>query len=96
MPDKTPWFIFTFTAQQINCMRDKDGKVVVGMTTTLLISFSALLLILLGAIDDIREVVYSVALTKHPDPEQPGLEYPWQVRSCPTGGVPSIFFCACR
>lgn len=30
MPDKTPWFIFTFTAQQINCMRDKDGKVVIG------------------------------------------------------------------
>ncbi|XP_055387923.1 mitochondrial import inner membrane translocase subunit TIM44-like, partial [Condylostylus longicornis] len=60
MPDKAPWFIFTFTAQQINCMRDKDDRVVV------------------GAIDDIREVVYSVALMKHPDPEIAGLEYPWQ------------------
>lgn len=36
--------------------------------------------VIVGAIDDIREVVYSVALTKHPAPEQPGLEYPWQVR----------------
>lgn len=61
VPDSAPWFIFTFSAQQINCMRDATGNVVV------------------GAIDDIREVVYSVALRKHPLPQTACLEYPWQV-----------------
>lgn len=37
--------------------------------------------VIVGKIDDIREVTYTVALTKHPDPEQPGLDYPWQVKS---------------
>lgn len=61
MPDSDPWFIFTFSAQQINCLRNAEGKVVV------------------GAMDDIREVTYSVALKKHPEPDTEGLEYPWQV-----------------
>lgn len=30
MPDSDPWFIFTFTAQQINCLRDAEGTVVIG------------------------------------------------------------------
>ncbi|KAF8820837.1 putative mitochondrial inner membrane translocase TIM44 [Cardiosporidium cionae] len=60
--DGTPWFIFTFTAQQINCLRDSHGIVVS------------------GAIDDIREVVYSMALTKHPEPDTFGLHYPWMVK----------------
>ncbi|KAF8820852.1 putative mitochondrial inner membrane translocase TIM44 [Cardiosporidium cionae] len=60
--DGTPWFIFTFSAQQINCLRDSHGTVVS------------------GAIDDIREVVYSMALTKHPEPETLGLHHPWMVK----------------
>eukprot|EP01068_Selenidium_serpulae_P011164 Selendium_serpulae@DN5611_c0_g1_i2.p1 len=61
MEDGFPWFIFTFSAQQINCMRNAAGKVV------------------LGAIDDIREVIYSIAVSKHPDPESADLQYPWIV-----------------
>jgi import inner membrane translocase subunit TIM44 len=32
-----------------------------------------------GAVDDIRTVHYAMAVTRHPEPEQTGLEYPWQV-----------------
>ncbi|SOV23332.1 mitochondrial import inner membrane translocase subunit TIM44, putative [Plasmodium sp. DRC-Itaito] len=33
-----------------------------------------------GKIDDIREVVYTIALSKHPEPEKEGLLYPYIVR----------------
>lgn len=70
--DGPPWFIFTFCAQQINCLRDRSGKVVS------------------GAVDDIREVMYSVALCKHPTPDVEGLEYPWQVKELAiVGNAPS-------
>eukprot|EP00922_Rhytidocystis_sp_ex-Travisia-forbesii_P066598 GHVS01098875.1.p1 GENE.GHVS01098875.1~~GHVS01098875.1.p1 ORF type:complete len:387 (+),score=82.61 GHVS01098875.1:47-1162(+) len=69
---ESPWFIFTFTAQQINCLRDRNGKVVT------------------GAVDDIREVVYSVALCKHPEPDTEGLAYPWMVKELAIiGNAPS-------
>ncbi|EEA07177.1 Tim44-like domain-containing protein [Cryptosporidium muris RN66] len=56
-----PWFIFTFSTQQINCLRDYEGKVVS------------------GSVDDIREVVYSMAITRHPNPSIKGLEYPYLI-----------------
>ncbi|KAK1443579.1 mitochondrial import inner membrane translocase subunit tim44 like protein [Babesia gibsoni] len=61
MEDEYPWFIFNFTTQQINCLRDSRGRVVA------------------GEIDDIREVVYSMALSKHPDLSSENLEYPYMV-----------------
>jgi len=43
-----------------------------------------------GAVDDIRDVVYSVALTRHPDLECEGLEYPWIVKELAiVGNAPS-------
>jgi import inner membrane translocase subunit TIM44 len=32
-----------------------------------------------GAVDDIRTVHYAMAVKRHPDPQAPGLEYPWEV-----------------
>ncbi|CDR94253.1 mitochondrial inner membrane translocase subunit TIM44, putative [Babesia bigemina] len=61
MPGSDPWFIFNFTTQQINCLRDYHGNVVA------------------GEVDDIREVVYSMALSRHPDLSQDALEYPYMV-----------------
>lgn len=60
-PDTYPWFIFNFTTQQINCLRDSHGKIVA------------------GEIDDIREVVYSMALSRHPNLALDNLEYPYIV-----------------
>jgi len=57
-----PMFIFNFVAQQINCLRDKKQRVIV------------------GAVDDIREVEYCLALTRHPEPSTKGLHYPWLVK----------------
>ncbi|KAK2196874.1 bifunctional Tim44-like domain/Tim44-like/NTF2-like domain superfamily [Babesia duncani] len=56
-----PWFIFNFTTQQINCLRNLKGQVFA------------------GDVDDIREVTYSMALSKHPNIETPELEYPYMV-----------------
>eukprot|EP00923_Selenidium_pygospionis_P020630 GHVN01035600.1.p1 GENE.GHVN01035600.1~~GHVN01035600.1.p1 ORF type:complete len:528 (+),score=69.84 GHVN01035600.1:3457-5040(+) len=61
MDESLPWFVFTFSAQQINCLRNEEGKII------------------MGAVDDIREVVYSVAVSKHPEPTA-DLQYPWMVR----------------
>ncbi|VWU49936.1 mitochondrial import inner membrane translocase subunit TIM44, putative [Hepatocystis sp. ex Piliocolobus tephrosceles] len=36
--------------------------------------------IIQGQVDDIREVVYTIALSKHPEPEKEGLLYPYVVR----------------
>ena len=45
----TPSFVYTFVAQQINCLRSqKTGEVVE------------------GKIDDIRNVYYAIAITRHP------------------------------
>ena len=59
----SPWFVYTFESQQINCLRSAaTGKVVQ------------------GAADDIRRVIYSFAISRHPKPETAGLIYPWIVR----------------
>lgn len=71
--DVTPWFIFTFTVQQINCLRNDKSEVVS------------------GAIDDIRDVIYSIAVTKHPNPETQGLHYPWMVREMAIVGNTASF-----
>ncbi|SJK86272.1 Mitochondrial import inner membrane translocase subunit TIM44 [Babesia microti strain RI] len=63
--ENTPWFIFTFTTQQINCIYKEDGQIIS------------------GAVDDIREVLYTMALSRHPnlqDPEMADLQYPYMVR----------------
>ncbi|KAI4838376.1 mitochondrial import inner membrane translocase subunit TIM44 [Plasmodium brasilianum] len=62
MEESTPWFIFTFHTQQINCLKNKNDEIIE------------------GKIDDIREVVYTIALSKHPEPEKEGLLYPYIVR----------------
>ncbi|CDU18021.1 mitochondrial import inner membrane translocase subunit TIM44, putative, partial [Plasmodium yoelii] len=62
MEESSPWFIFTFHTQQINCLKNKDDEIIE------------------GKIDDIREVVYTIALSKHPEPETEGLLYPYIVR----------------
>ncbi|PHJ25956.1 mitochondrial import inner membrane translocase tim44, partial [Cystoisospora suis] len=63
LSEDAPWFIYTFTCQQINCLRSEiDNRVVE------------------GRIDDIRRVVYSIAISKHPRPETEGLLYPWMIR----------------
>ncbi|CXI43131.1 mitochondrial import inner membrane translocase subunit TIM44, putative [Plasmodium berghei] len=62
MEESSPWFIFTFHTQQINCLKNKDDEIVE------------------GKIDDIREVVYTIALSKHPEPETEGLLYPYIIR----------------
>ncbi|SCN60440.1 mitochondrial import inner membrane translocase subunit TIM44, putative [Plasmodium chabaudi adami] len=62
MEESSPWFIFTFHTQQINCLKNKNDEIVE------------------GKIDDIREVVYTMALSKHPEPETEGLLYPYIVR----------------
>ncbi|OEH76589.1 mitochondrial inner membrane translocase [Cyclospora cayetanensis] len=60
---ESPWFVYTFECQQINCLRaEETGKVVQ------------------GALDDIRRVVYSIAISRHTAPETAGLLYPWMVR----------------
>lgn len=56
-----PWFIFNFTTQQINCLRDHKGNVCAGQ------------------IDDIREVVYSMAISRHPNINVETLEYPYMI-----------------
>jgi len=61
MEQGPPCFIWTFTMQQVNCLRDHTGEIIE------------------GAVDDIRTVCYAMAVTRHPDTEQPGLEYPWQI-----------------
>eukprot|EP00812_Abedinium_dasypus_P006889 NODE_1873_length_1045_cov_299.013131.p2 GENE.NODE_1873_length_1045_cov_299.013131~~NODE_1873_length_1045_cov_299.013131.p2 ORF type:complete len:154 (+),score=52.33 NODE_1873_length_1045_cov_299.013131:31-462(+) len=61
MPKGPPTFVWTFNTQQINCLRDKDDKIIE------------------GAVDDIRTVFYAMAVTKHPQLDTEGLEYPWQV-----------------
>eukprot|EP01066_Platyproteum_vivax_P011380 Platyproteum_vivax@DN516_c0_g1_i1.p1 len=67
-----PSFIFSFNAQQINCLRDVNGVVVA------------------GAIDDIRQVHYAIALQKHPTPDTNGLQYPWLVTELAIiGNVPT-------
>ncbi|CRH00124.1 mitochondrial import inner membrane translocase subunit TIM44, putative [Plasmodium relictum] len=62
MEESSPWFIFTFHTQQINCLKNKNDEIIE------------------GKIDDIREVVYTIALSKHPEPEKEGLLYPYIVR----------------
>lgn len=62
LAEDAPWFIYTFTCQQINCLRSETDNRIVE-----------------GRIDDIRRVVYSIALSKHPRPETEGLLYPWIV-----------------
>ncbi|CAG9476944.1 unnamed protein product [Plasmodium vivax] len=62
MEESSPWFIFTFHTQQINCLKNANDEIVE------------------GHIDDIREVVYTIALSKHPEPEREGLLYPYLVR----------------
>ncbi|XP_026190773.1 mitochondrial import inner membrane translocase subunit tim44 [Cyclospora cayetanensis] len=60
---ESPWFVYTFECQQINCLRaEETGKVVQ------------------GALDDIRRVVYSIAISRHTAPETAGLLYPWMIR----------------
>lgn len=59
--ESDPWFIFNFTTQQINCLRDHKGKICAGQ------------------IDDIREVVYSMAISRHPDISYDNLEYPYMI-----------------
>ncbi|XP_953823.1 mitochondrial inner membrane subunit, putative [Theileria annulata] len=65
-----PWLIFNFTTQQINCLRDTKGKVCAGNCDVIYY--------VLGQIDDIREVVYSIAISRHPNPFE-NLEYPYMV-----------------
>ncbi|EUD65388.1 hypothetical protein C922_04128 [Plasmodium inui San Antonio 1] len=62
MEESSPWFIFTFHTQQINCLKNSNDEIIE------------------GNIDDIREVVYTIALSKHPEPEREGLLYPYIVR----------------
>ncbi|ANQ08453.1 Mitochondrial import inner membrane translocase [Plasmodium coatneyi] len=62
MEESSPWFIFTFHTQQINCLKNANDEIIE------------------GNIDDIREVVYTIALSKHPEPEREGLLYPYIVR----------------
>ncbi|GAB66530.1 mitochondrial import inner membrane translocase [Plasmodium cynomolgi strain B] len=59
MEESSPWFIFTFHTQQINCLKNANDEIIE------------------GNIDDIREVVYTIALSKHPEPEREGLLYPY-------------------
>ncbi|KAF4676092.1 Mitochondrial import inner membrane translocase subunit TIM44 [Perkinsus chesapeaki] len=58
----SPCFIFTFSTQQINCLRNEKGEVVE------------------GAIDDIRQVFYALAVQRHPEPNTVGLKFPWRVQ----------------
>ncbi|KAF4688487.1 Mitochondrial import inner membrane translocase subunit TIM44 [Perkinsus olseni] len=58
----SPCFIFTFSTQQINCLRNEKDEVVE------------------GAIDDIRQVFYAMAVQKHPEPNTPGLKFPWRMQ----------------
>ncbi|KAH8741369.1 Tim44-like domain-containing protein [Cryptosporidium ryanae] len=67
-----PIFIFTFTVQQINCLRNLDGEIVSGSK------------------DDIREVLYSIAVTHHPNNETPGLKYPFLVTELAILGMSPI------
>lgn len=62
MEESSPWFIFTFHTQQINCLRNQYDEIIE------------------GKIDDIREVVYTIALSRHPEPEKEGLLYPYIIR----------------
>ncbi|GAW81023.1 mitochondrial import inner membrane translocase subunit TIM44 [Plasmodium gonderi] len=62
MEESSPWFIFTFHTQQINCLKNINEEIIE------------------GNIDDIREVVYTIALSKHPEPETEGLLYPYIIR----------------
>lgn len=70
MKEGDPWLIFNFTTQQINCLRDTKGKVCAGNCHSVNN--------VLGQIDDIREVVYSIAISRHPNPLET-LEYPYLV-----------------
>eukprot|EP01067_Filipodium_phascolosomae_P006840 Filipodium_phascolosomae@DN519_c0_g1_i1.p1 len=36
-------------------------------------------LVVAGAVDDIRQVHYAIAVQKHPTPNEPGLQYPWKI-----------------
>ena len=59
----SPLFVFTFNAQQINCLRDADGNVVE------------------GAVDDIRQLFYAIALQRNPKANtSSALEFPWQIQ----------------
>lgn len=59
----SPLFVFTFNAQQINCLRDADGNVVE------------------GAVDDIRQLFYAIALQRNPKANNSSaLEFPWQIQ----------------
>eukprot|EP00382_Lankesteria_abbotti_P001562 CAMPEP_0113845964 /NCGR_PEP_ID=MMETSP0372-20130328/1043_1 /TAXON_ID=340204 /ORGANISM="Lankesteria abbotti" /LENGTH=408 /DNA_ID=CAMNT_0000815053 /DNA_START=384 /DNA_END=1610 /DNA_ORIENTATION=+ /assembly_acc=CAM_ASM_000359 len=70
--EEAPWFIYSFSTQQINCLRDMTGRVVS------------------GAIDDVREVVYIMAVSLHPEPTTPGLHHPWMVKELAVvGNTPS-------
>jgi len=44
-----------------------------------------------GAIDDIREVFYAIAVVKHPEPDRQGLEFPWQVEELAIVGSNSVW-----
>ncbi|KAL8451012.1 hypothetical protein Emed_002222 [Eimeria media] len=57
---ESPWFVYSFDCQQINCLRSATTGQVVQ-----------------GAKDDIRRVVYTIAISRHSKPETPGLLYPW-------------------
>jgi mitochondrial import inner membrane translocase subunit TIM44 len=61
MEQGAPCFIWTFSMQQVNCLRDANGEVVE------------------GAVDDIRSVMYAMAVTRNPNLDKLDLEYPWQV-----------------
>ncbi|KFG52072.1 putative mitochondrial import inner membrane translocase TIM44 [Toxoplasma gondii FOU] len=72
--DECPWFVYTFTCQQVNCLRSEvDGRVVEGRE------------------DDIRRVVYSIAVSKHPKPETEGLLYPWMIREIAIIGSEAVW-----
>jgi import inner membrane translocase subunit TIM44 len=59
----SPLFVFTFNAQQINCLRDAEGNVVE------------------GAVDDIRQLFYAIALQRNPKANSSSaLEFPWQIQ----------------
>ena len=58
----SPLFVFTFNAQQINCLRDAEGNVVE------------------GAVDDIRQLYYAIAVQRSPKENSAELDFPWQIQ----------------
>lgn len=69
----SPLFVFTFSAQQINCLRDADGNVVE------------------GAVDDIRQLFYAIAVQRSPKSLSAEVDFPWQIQEVAIlGNQPTI------